>query len=86
MRDYCISKNLDSTTQLINDEGYISFLTINGIGNIEVRDGDKTGDIIFKARTSGTDSKHFTFPFPIKARNGIHITLENVTAIIGFLG
>jgi len=86
MHDFCIGKDLTATEQVTTDEGYISFIIVHGAGTVTVRNGNETGDVVFKATTVAGASQHFAFPYPIKVRNGIHVTLSGNTATMGYFG
>lgn len=92
MENYCIGKDIKETQSIAHDEVYLSFIIVHPTsidgGSVVIRNSeDNTGEIVFQAQiVDNASSQHFTFPYPIKARNGLHIELSNVTATIGYFG
>lgn len=87
MDKYCIGKDLLATGAVTLDEAFLSYLTVHGNGNVVVKNGGAEGVVVFRAENTTGNSQHFTFPYPIKIRNGMYIELSlNVTATIGYFG
>jgi hypothetical protein len=84
-----MSKKIIASGSVSADEAFISFINLigSGVGNIVVKDGDSTGDIIFEATINAGESSKFTqFAIPLRAKNGIYVELTNATITIGYFG